>query len=100
MSNKLNLRILDKAEEDMDIIGKHIAEDNIDAAIDLLKDFYSAFQTLTEYPNIGSKRTDFTYKDVRFYVVRKNFLILYKIDNDFLVILRVFTAYQDICSML
>lgn len=45
MSNKLNLRILDKAEEDMDIIGKHIAEDNIDAAVDLLKDFYSAFQT-------------------------------------------------------
>ena len=100
MSNKLTLRILDKAEEDMVLIGDYIAKDNQSAATDLLKQFYATFDTLSEYPELGFKRKDFTYKDVRFYVIRKNYLILYKIENSTLFILRVLTAYQDICALL
>ncbi len=98
--SKLALRILGKAEEDMDLIGSYIAQDNIVAASNLLKQFYATFETLTKYPNLGYKRSDFTYQDVRFYVVRKNYLILYKVEQNTLFILRVFPAYQDICSLL
>ena len=98
--SKLTLRILDKAEEDMTLIGSYIAQDNVNAAINLLKQFYATFETLSEYPNLGYKRPDFTYRDVRFYVVRKNYLILYKVKQSTLFILRVFPAYQDICSLL
>lgn len=52
------------------------------------------------YPNLGKQRIDFTYKDVKFYVVKKNYLVLYKSDNDYLYILRVFSSYSDICSIL
>ena len=98
--SKLTLRILDKAEEDMTLIGNYIAQDNVNAATNLLKQFYATFETLSEYPNLGYKRPDFTYRDVRFYVVRKNYLILYKVEQSTLFILRVFPAYQDICSLL
>ena len=98
--SKLTLRILDKAEDDMDLIGSYIAQDNIVAASNLLKQFYATFETLTEYPKLGYKRPDFTYQDVRFYVVRKNYLILYKVEQNTLFILRVFPSYQDICSLL
>ena len=98
--SKLTLRILDKAEEDMTLIGSYIAQDNFNAAINLLKQFYATFETLSEYPNLGYKRPDFTYRDVRFYVVRKNYLILYKVEQSTLFILRVFPSYQDICSLL
>ena len=97
--SKLTLRILDKAEEDMDLIGSYIAQDNMIAASNLLKQFYATFDTLSDYPDLGYKRPDFTYQDVRFYVVRKNYLILYKVEQSTLFILRVFPAYQDICSL-
>ena len=53
MSNKLTLRILDKAEEDMSLIATCIAKDNSSAAVDLLKQFYVIFDTLSKYPNLG-----------------------------------------------
>ena len=42
--SKLTLRILDKAEEDMDLIGSYIANDNNVAASNLLKQFYATFK--------------------------------------------------------
>lgn len=39
--------------------------------------------------------------DVKFYVVKKNYLIVYRIiDDKTLRILRVLTTYQDICAEL
>ena len=84
----------------MSLIGNYIAKDNIVAASNLLKQFYTTFEILSEYPNLGYRRPDFTYKDVRFYVVRKNYLILYKVEQNSIFILRVFPTYQDICSII
>lgn len=98
--NKLELLIENKAESDMELIADFIAKDNKNAAIKMLKQFYNAFEKLSEYPNIGIKRLDFTYKDVRFYVIKKNYLIVYAIVEDTIHILRILTAYQDICSQL
>lgn len=53
MNNRLTLRILDKAEEDLILIGEYIAKDNPAAAYNLFKQFYATFDLLTEYPNLG-----------------------------------------------
>lgn len=62
--------------------------------------FNNAFKTLCKHPYLGKSRDDFTYLDVKFYVVKKNYLVIYRIiDNKTLRILRVLTTYQDICSI-
>lgn len=98
--SKLTLIIENKAESDMELIADYIAKDNKKAASKMLKQFYKSFEKLSEYPNIGIKRPDFTYKDVKFYVVKKHYLIIYTTIKDTIHILRVLTAYQDICAKL
>ena len=98
--NKLKMIIENKAESDMELIADYIAKDNKSAANKLLKQFYKSFKKLSEFPDIGIKRLDFTYKDVKFYVVKKHYLIIYTIVDDSIHILRVLAAYQDICSLL
>ena len=98
--NNLKLIIEIKAESDIGLIADYIAKDNEKAAGKMLKQFYKSFEKLSEYPNIGTKRLDFTYKDVKFYVIKKHYLIIYTIVEDTIHILRVLTAYQDICTLL
>ena len=98
--NKLKIVIENKAESDMELVADYIAKDNKNAAIKMLKQFYKSFEKLAVHPNIGVKRPDFTYKDVKFYVVKKHYLIIYTIIGDTIHILRVLTAYQDICNLL
>ena len=66
-----------------------------------MKLLYKTFATLSKHPNLGKTRDDFTYLDVKFYVVKKNYLVIYRIiGNKTLRILRILTTYQDICSIL
>ena len=99
--NDFELEITSKAYNDMEIISEYIAQDNKFAANEMMKLFYKTFETFLKHPNIGKSRPDFTYLDVKFYVVKKNYLIVYRIiDNKTLRILRVLTTYQDVCSEL
>ena len=98
--SKMKLQILTSAENDIAVIVDYIARDKKTAAQKLLKDFYKSFDRLAHYPYMGSKKSDFTYQDVRFWVVKKNYLVIYKIVEDVIYILRVLPAYQDICALL
>ena len=99
--NNLKLEITSKAYNDIEIISDYIAKDNKNAAIKFVKLFYKTFETLCKHPNLGKIRDDFTYLDVKFFVVKKNYLVIYRIiDNKILRILRILTTYQDICSIL
>lgn len=99
--NNLKLEITSKAYCDIETISDFIANDNKNAAAKLVKLFYKTFKTLCKHPNLGKRRPDFTYLDVKFYVIKKNYLIVYRtLDNATLRILRVLTTYQDICSNL
>ena len=99
--NNLELEITSKAYNDIEIISDFIAKENKNAAIKLIKLFNKAFKTLCKHPYLGKSREDFTYLDVKFYVVNKNYLVVYRIiNNKALRILRVLTTYQDICSIL
>ncbi len=99
--NDLELEITSKAYNDIEIISDYIAKDNKTAATKFIKLFYKTFKTLCMHPYLGKSREDFTYLDVKFYIVKKNYLIIYRIiDNKMLRILRILTTYQDICSIL
>jgi len=99
--NSLSLEVTSKASSDIGIILEYIAQENKPAANKLATLFHETFETLCVHPHLGKKREDFTYMDVKFYVVKKKFLIVYRIINgNFLRILRVLTTYQDICSHL
>lgn len=99
--NNLELEITSRAYNDIEIISDYIAKDNKLAANKMVKLFYKAFMTFIEQPNIGKSRPDFTYLDVKFYIIKKNYLIVYRvIDNRKVRILRVLTTYQDVCSTL
>lgn len=98
--NNLNLIIENAAEIDMATLSAYIAKDNKRAAANILKLFYATFEKLSTYPELGFSRPDFTYNDVKFFVLKKHYLIVYKVTNDEIHILRVLSAYQDVCSML
>ena len=98
--NKLNLQIKSKALEDMEKIADYIAKDNQKAALDLLKIFYTSFDNICSFPNIGCIKKDFTYKNVRFLQVKQNYLIVYNLEKEAVCILRVLSNYQEICNLL
>lgn len=98
--NKLNLIITEQAYNDLDLISDYIAKDNNEAAKKFLGILIENCRTLSLFPNLGIKRPDFSYKDVLFYVVKKRYVIIYRIENENLYIMRVLTAYQDICALL
>ena len=93
-------KIKGKALEDITIIAEHIREDNEKAALKFIQILYNTFEKLAKFPNLGISRKDFTYKDVRFFVVKKHYLIVYNIENNFICILRVLSSYQNICALL
>lgn len=98
--NKLDLIIENSAERDIYFIADYIANYNKKAASKLVKEFYKTFKFFCLHPNIGFERKDFTYRNVRFYVVKKNYLIVNAVIDNYIHILRVLSAYQDICSIL
>ena len=96
----MELEITSKAYNDIEIISDYIAKDNRTAATKFVRLFNNAFKTLCKHPYLGKSRDDFTYLDVKFYIVKKNYLVIYRIiNNKTLRILRVLTTYQDICSI-
>lgn len=92
--------IKNKALDDIKIIADYIAKDNLSAAVSIIESFEKAFEKLASFPNVGIIRKDFTSLDVRFFVVKKHYLVVYNIENENVCILRVLTTYQNICSML
>ena len=93
-------KIKSKALEDITIIADRIKEDNETAALKFVQVLYETFDKLAKFPNLGLSRKDFTYKDVRFFVVKKHYLVVYNLENDFICILRVLSSYQNICVLL
>ena len=96
--NNLKFEITSKAYSDIEVIADYIAKDNKQAAINIIKLLAETFETLSIHPNTGKEREDFKHLDVKFYVVKKKYLIVYKIFDKNLRILRVLTSYQDICT--
>ncbi len=88
------------ARADLEEIWSHIAGDNPEAADQIEADIYAACDLLAAHPEAGSLRPRWTDKPVRFWPVRKNYLLVYRPEGRPLVILRIFHAARDVPSLL
>ena len=98
--NKLKLEITDNAKEDILKITEYISKYNKKAARDISEYFYKVCSALTEFPQIRTVRTDFTYDNLRFFVIKRHYIIAYSVTQNCIIIVRVLSNYQDICALL
>ena len=96
----MKLRINPLVAVDLKNIKKYIAEDNANAAQETVQEIYSHFESLQQFPNIGanlSKRVSFKtdYK----YVICGNYVVLYKLETEYVEIYRVVNRFQDITKI-
>lgn len=90
------------ARDDIGEIWIHIADDNPAAADTLEEDFFAAFERLANQPGLGHWRRDLTDKPVRFFAVRRHYLVVYAHTPDIqpLEIIRVLHGARDAGSLL
>lgn len=99
--NKLDLEVTSKALSDIEAITDYISKDNKRAANKFAKYLYNTFEKLTKHPMLGKTREDLTYLNALFYIVKRHYVIVYRIiNNNTIRILRVLSTCQDICSEL
>jgi plasmid stabilization system protein ParE len=84
-----------EAFADLDEIWEYIAEDNIDAADELLADIHSTLTTVAASPRIGHRRPDLSSRHLRFHVVRREYLVAYAPDEEPLWVLAVFHGRRN-----
>jgi toxin ParE1/3/4 len=77
-----------RAAQDLQVIGRYIAADNLQAAWWLLAAFEQHFLLLAENKNFGRARPDMR-PDLRRYSVVKNYLIFYRPMQDGIEVVRV-----------
>ena len=70
-----------EAFTDLNEIWEFIAEDNIDAADQLIADMFDAVSGLVPFPHQGHRRPDLTGRPLRFILVR-DYLIAYAPDEN------------------
>ncbi|MGA2206038.1 MAG: type II toxin-antitoxin system RelE/ParE family toxin [Terracidiphilus sp.] len=87
------------AELDLDEIWQFIAHDDIDAADRWVGKLFDAFVALARTPAMGHKREDLTEYPVLFWPVGA-YLILYRVQNEFIEIVAVTQGARDIPSFL
>lgn len=92
-------KITKQAELDLEEIAEYIAIDNKKAALKLLETFEKSFIKLSQMPNMGFSKSEWTNKDLKFWSVKK-YLIIYKIKGNHIIIIRVLSGYRDIISLL
>ena len=90
----MRLRISPRADTDLAAIWDYVARNNQRAADRVENDLHSAMQMLAEYPGIGHTRPDVppSYRFWRVY----SFLIVYRIEVDALVVVRVIHGSREI----
>ena len=93
----LNLRINPIVAKDLKNIRDYIAEDSEEYATKTIKEIYGKFENLQMFPGMGSdlsKRVTFQtdYK----YAIWEDYVIIYKINDEYLEIYRGINRYQDI----
>ena len=96
----MKLRINPVVAEDLRNIKEYIAEDKEEMAVKTIQDIYAQIENIQQFPHMGAnlaKRVSFRtdYK----YVICGNYVVLYKISDEYVEIFRVVNRYQDITQI-
>ena len=92
------MRRLARADEDIFDIWATIATDSPRAADRLVQRFYAAEDLLAQFPEIGEARSDLA-PEIRKWTVGA-YLMLYRVTEDAVVIVRVLYGARDLPSVL
>lgn len=91
------LRINPLVAADLKNIKRFIAEDNPDMALKTIREIYSQFENIQQFPGLGANlqrrvsfRTDYKYH------IFNNYVILYKVEKEYVEIYRIVNRFQDI----
>jgi plasmid stabilization system protein ParE len=87
-----------EARQDIFEIWEFIAEDNIDAADQMVGRIEEACRRLAAMPGMGHERSDITDQPVRFWPV-KSYLVIYRGSGP-VEIVRILSGYRDIAAIL
>jgi antitoxin ParD1/3/4/toxin ParE1/3/4 len=85
---------------DIEDIVRYIAEDNVQAALEVESVFYDAFDLIAQNPRIGHLKPEWTQKPYRFWTVRNHYLVVYDERGNQPCILRVISSYREIPVLL
>lgn len=88
------------AEEDIIEIGAYVAAQNRPAAEKLVAEIYDWLARLAERPALGHRRPDLTSLAVRFWSVRRRYMIVYRGEEAPIQFVRVLSSYRDVASIL
>ncbi len=95
-------RFTPRALDDLDDIWDYIAKDSVDAANRVESAIFSACDSLTKHPSLGSRRSEITPLPVRFWVVTRypNFIVVYRPETKPLQIVAVLHGKRDIKTLI
>ncbi len=93
-------RIAQAALTDLEEIWLYIASDNPTAADKIIDDLYKNIHRLAAMPGMGHLREDLAPEPLRFWPVRRRYLIIYRPDTSPIEIVRVLSGYRDIQTLL
>ena len=88
------------ARQDLFDVISYVAARDPDAAVRLRDALFAAFDRLSERPALGHVRRDLTQQPVRFWTVARRYAVVYRGEAGPIEIARVFSAGQDIASLL
>jgi addiction module RelE/StbE family toxin len=87
-----------KAAADFQQIWSYISKNNLEAADRLVSEIRDECRRLLKNPRLGHKRTDLTARPVRFWPVRRFYLIIYEVQKAQILVVRILHGSQDIAS--
>ena len=96
----MNAVVTPEAARDIERIADHISKDSPSAADRLLADIDRAIGFLAETPGAGHVRLDLTSRSVRFWQVRRTYLIVYRELPEAIEIVRVLHGNRDVATLL
>ena len=79
----------------IDEIVDYIAADNLDAALALVEQIETRVQRLKKHPRSGRMAPALNNEMVREIVVQSNYIVVYELKNDHIVILTIRHSRQD-----
>lgn len=91
-------RFAPEAAHDIEHIGASL--ESPAAARRLMADFFAAFALLADMPSLGHIREDLTARPVRFWTIRKRYLVVYRTIETEVEIARVLDGHRDVENIL
>jgi len=88
-----------RADTDINSIWNYVAQDNPAAADGVEQEIQQAIEKLAKNPNFGHFRDDIAPREYRFYRIF-SYLIIYRIEEDILIVVRVIHGARDLPKLI